>query len=122
MWLMTRYGFFSVAVYKPGVATVRARVRSHLEALCKRLTIPASRIKKSSDRDYEFRLELNQHAWSLHLAELAEEQTWSNFKDEAARYGLKRCTDLTPGRVQRYTSFLHGVWALGLRELKLSKW
>lgn len=106
MWLMTVYGFFSTAVYQPGTVTVRARARRHLEQLVARFPkkLAGCEITFSSDRDYAWRIEVEQVRWSKIVALLAREQTWSNFKQEVDRRGD-----------HEYHSVLLSVWGTMLR-------
>src|SRR6266700_2772783 len=97
MWLFTRHGFYSIAsaanAGKPGdppnpaSVMVRARRRSHLENLQKRFqeTSPYE-IKEWPGRDYRFRIIIPKEIWICVISEPAREQTWSNFKDEAAAF------------------------------------
>ena len=95
MWLFTRYGFYSVACadmkdgsFDPSTMMVRARRKSHLQALQKRFPeLAADEIVMFPGRDYKYRLIVAKDSWIKIVAELASEQTWSNFKAEAARFG-----------------------------------
>jgi len=88
MWLFTRYGFFSVAVFRD-LVVLRARKLLHLENLRRRFRsrIGRRRIAETKLKDYRWRLTLGMGAWLGLLAEIAGEQTWDNFKAEAAAYG-----------------------------------
>ena len=112
MWLFTRYGFFSVVCARrdgghsaksdPDVLMIRARKRSHLENLAARFdTLAEVPILANHGTDYRFRIIVPKAVWKAVLAELTEEQTWSNFKGEAERY-------LPEDR--EYTDSLHRVW------------
>jgi hypothetical protein len=114
MWLFTRYGFYSVACadktdkkdgpLDPATMMVRARRKSHLQALQKRFAqLEASEIVVLKGRDYRYRLFVGKDLWARIVAELASEQTWSNFKNEAARFGGSGSSD--------YVHALHEVWA-----------
>lgn len=63
-------------------------------------------------RDYGFRLIVPKAVWVEALKEMAEEQTWSNFKTEAAKNIGQTGAD--------YTRALHDVWEImyGLQEPK----
>lgn len=112
MWLFTRYGFYSVACAKkkdgsldPSAMMVRARRKSHLEALQKRFAqLAAAEIVMLPGRDYKYRLIVAKDSWIKIVAELASEQTWSNFKNEAARFGGSGDSD--------YVHALHEVWSI----------
>jgi hypothetical protein len=62
-------------------------------------------------RDYRYRLTVPKRVWTDIVAQLAEEQIWSNFKDEVDRFqgaeGLE------------YVDALHETWAL-MRKLQHS--
>ena len=86
---------------------VRARVRKHLTNLKRRFTsLSNSKILVWPGRDYGFRLVVPKRIWVEVLKELAEEQTWSNFKGEAA--ATKAETGST------YIRKLHDVWSVML--------
>lgn len=102
MWLMTIYGFFSTAVYTPGRITVRARVRSHIENLKTRFPQLTGKIVTDRNRDYHFRLTVDQRVWAQVVQLLAAEQTWANFKNKAKSAGLTETA---------YLNALHYVWS-----------
>ena len=92
MWIFTIYGFYSIACAdKPGTkeidpdtVMVQARVKKHLQNLQRRFPVLAkTKILTWLGRDYSFRLIVPKAVWVDALKELAVEQTWSNFKDEA---------------------------------------
>lgn len=90
---------------------VRARVRKHLTNLQQRFPALAdAKILTLPGRDYGYRLIVAKAVWAEALKELAEEQTWSNFKNEAAKNQGKTGAD--------YTRALHDVWEImyGLQE------
>ena len=96
MWIFTRYGFFSIAcanstdgTINPDTVMVRARLHEHLVSLKDRF--PDSELGKAEilswdGRDYRYRIIVPKAAWVAALAELATEQTWSNFKNETSRF------------------------------------
>jgi hypothetical protein len=110
MWLFTRYGFYSIASAKKVDGSldsrsmmVRARVAEHLSNLKKRFSVLAdAEVLTLPERDYRYRLIVPKQVWVSVAAELAEEQEWSNFKDEAARYQGKLGSE--------YIGALHRVW------------
>lgn len=110
MWLFTRYGFFSIACARsangsldPHTLMVRGRRKAHLENLQSRFKqIAAAEIITLPDCDYRYRLIVPKTVWSTVVAELAEEQTWSNFKNEAGRFQGAAGED--------YERALHIVW------------
>jgi hypothetical protein len=54
--------------------------------------------------DYRYRLIIPKASWTAIIGELAQEQEWSNFKNEAAKYQGRS------GR--RYVDALHDVWGV----------
>ena len=115
MWLFTRYGFFSIAcaanadgLPDPQNLMIRARCEGHLLHLQKRFPgISSAEIMQLPERDYRYRIIVPKDAWVQVIDELAREQEWSNFKDEAARF---------QGPAGRgYVSALHRVWEVMYR-------
>jgi hypothetical protein len=112
MWIFTRYGFYSVAcANKPDgsldtqTVMVRARRIAHLRSLQRRFSaLKAGEILTRPDRDYRYRLIVPKTSWVAIIGELAQEQEWSNFKNEAAKY------QGTQGR--DYLRVLHEVWSV----------
>jgi hypothetical protein len=110
MWIFTRYGFYSIAcASKPDGSLdsqsvmVRARCIDHLRSLQKRVpALAVGNILELPNRDYRYRLIIPKAAWTAIVGELAQEQEWSNFKNEAAKY------QGTSGR--GYVQALHDVW------------
>jgi hypothetical protein len=114
MWLFTRYGFYSIAsatsASKPNGPTgpsdvmIRARCRAHIESLRKRFPeLSEYKIREWPNRDYRFRLIIDKETWVRVIAELAREQTWSNFKNEVADFQSKD---------HDYIHALHDVWSI----------
>lgn len=84
---------------------VRARARKHLTNLQQRFPVLAdTKILTLPGRDYGYRIIVAKAVWAEALKELAEEQTWANFKSEAARYQGQTGAD--------YTRALHDVWEI----------
>jgi hypothetical protein len=110
MWIFTRYGFYSVACGRkqngsidPEIMMIRARSREHLEALKSRFPVlETAEIVTLHDRDYRWRLLVSKKVWTEIVGELANEQEWSNFKNEVARY--------QGAGGAAYVDSLHGVW------------
>lgn len=114
MWIFTRYGFVSIACAEEeggrideNMVMVRARVREHLDNLRERFPnteIAKAPILSDAGTDYKFRVVIPKAEWASILHKLAIEQTWSNFKNEAARFArLKRASG-------RYVNALHNIW------------
>ncbi len=115
MWLFTRYGFYSIACadkhdrsLDPGTVMVRARSIDHLRNLQERFpALAAGEILTWPKRDYRYRLILPKKSWVAIIAELAQEQEWSNFKDQAEEFqGVQG---------KRYVRALHDVWSVMYR-------
>jgi hypothetical protein len=112
MWIFTRYGFYSIAcASKPDdsldsqSAMVRSRCISHLESLQTRFPkLAVGKILELPNRDYRYRLIVPKASWTAIVGELAQEQEWSNFKNEATKY------QGTPGK--GYVDALHEVWGV----------
>ena len=110
MWLFTRYGFYSIACANkpdgsvdPLTVMVRARRRLHLNSLMERFPVIAGAgIVVLPHRDYRYRLVVPKAVWVTIMAGLAEEQDWSNFKNETARFQGATGAD--------FVSALHRVW------------
>jgi hypothetical protein len=110
MWLFTRYGFYSTAcASKPDGSRdsdnimVRARCERHLELLKARLPSLASfPILFTPERDYGYRIVVPKPVWAAALYDLASEQDWSNFKNQAQAYQGAAGFE--------YARALHDVW------------
>jgi hypothetical protein len=112
MWLFTRYGFYSVACAQtrtgaldPQTMMIRGRSVAHLNNLKGRFPILADlEIVTLPDRDYRSRLIVPKENWVQIMAELAEEQEWSNFKNEVGRFQGSADPE--------YVHALHSVWSV----------
>lgn len=105
MWLITPVGFFSM-VRKPTdtktqTLTVRARVRSDLEALKAQYLPELGEIQDCAANDYRFRAVASQAAVAQAMARLVQDLDYSNFKDEVARRQGRSRSDL-----------YHDVWSV----------
>jgi 8-oxo-dGTP pyrophosphatase MutT (NUDIX family) len=95
MWIITPLGFFSI-VQKPGDAatdtlTVRARVRSDLDALQAAVLPGLGKITESKSTDYSFRATAPRALVEAAMAKLAAQLDYSNFKNQVAKVqGSKR--------------------------------
>jgi hypothetical protein len=84
---------------------VRARSLAHLQSLQKRFpTLASAEILSWPARDYRYRLITSKQIWVEIVAELAQEQEWSNFKNEVARNQGAGGSD--------YVAALHEVWGV----------
>jgi hypothetical protein len=106
MWIFTKYGFFSASATKrDNKIMIRTREWAHLRNLQKRFaTLCPYVIKESQGTDYQFRLVVPRDLWVEVVAELAREQTWSNFKDEAQKFEKENKQSYA------YVDALHDVW------------
>lgn len=111
MWVFSKIGFYSIACANrpgtneidPNMVMVRARIKKHLQNLRDRFpSLAGVEILVWPGRDYGYRLIIPKAVWVDVLKELAEEQTWNNFKNEAAK---------NHGRTgANYTRALHEIW------------
>ena len=117
MWLFTKYGFYSAVCARqgdgghgqpvdPNRIMVRARLRTHLEALKDRFPdlFGDCEIKEFVGTDYAFRIFVNKSVWSQVLVELTGDMDYDNFKSEVARFQGRDGAD--------YEHSLHEVWSV----------
>lgn len=109
MWLVTRYGFFSIVCAggpngrpHPKLLMVRARKREHLEIL-QDLNVGLGEIVKTPYHDYPFRIIATRGVVDELCRRLAADVNYSNFKKAAAD---------TMDDVD-YDHFLHETWVAG---------
>jgi hypothetical protein len=115
MWIFSIHGFYSIACASkpdgsldPESVMVRARCKDHLRNLQKRFAALAGvEIATTPHRDYRYRMIVPKSVWAKLVAELAEEQEWSNFKNQVAKHQGKAGA--------AYTSALHKVWEIMYR-------
>ena len=109
MWLMTPLGFFSI-VCKPddvggGTLTIRARVKSDLEALRRDFLPRLGPIVEGGGTDYRYRAKAPRSEIADAVAGLVRQIDYSNFKNEvAARQGKQRA--------DRYGQVWHALYDL----------
>ena len=89
MWLMTPFGFFSI-VRKPddvgsGTLTIRARVRSDLEALRKHFLPSLQAIAENASTDCRYRAKAPRAEVAKALEEMVNDLDYDNFKNEVAK-------------------------------------
>jgi hypothetical protein len=117
MWLFTKHGFYSAVCARQGDGKhnqpvdpdrimVRARLRSHLEALKTRFPelFGQNEIWEFVGTDYAFRLFVEKPVWSQVLVGLNDEMDYDNFKSEVAHHQGKAGAD--------YEHALHEVWSV----------
>ena len=120
MWVFTKYGFFSAVCARQGEGghrqsidpdriMVRARVRSHLEAIKERFSdlLASCDIKEFVGTDYAYRLFMDKPVWSQVLVGLNEDLDYDNFKSEVGRFQGREGA--------AYEHSLHEVWAVMYR-------
>ena len=115
MWLMTRYGFFSIGcAWKtetdntphPDLMMIRARSKAHLVNLQDRFkALGKYDITETQDTDYPCRIIASKSDIANMLSQLLEEIDYCNFKDEVPN---------TLPNDARYHHFLLRVWSEGL--------
>jgi hypothetical protein len=117
MWLFTKHGFYSAVCVRQGdgshgqpvdsdLIMVRARVRSHLDALKERFPdlLAECEIKDFPGTDYAFRIFVDKPVWSQVLVGLNEEMDYDNFKSKVARH--------QGSEGAAYEHSLHEVWSV----------
>ena len=124
MWVFTKDGFVSVACASKqngkideDTVMVRARSRQHLLNLRERFPdteLGKAEILSSAGTDYEYRLIVPKGVWASILSELATEQTWSNFKNEASRFATQK--KMAHGYVHALHDIWRIMWTFGNRE------
>ena len=115
MWLMTKYGFFSIGcAWKtetdntphPDLMMIRARSKAHLVNLQDRFkAFGKYAITETQDTDYPCRIIASKSDIANMLSQLLEEIDYCNFKDEVPN---------TLPNDARYHHFLLRVWSEGL--------
>jgi hypothetical protein len=113
MWIFTRYGFYSVVCARqgggskpdPDLLMVRARVLAHIENLQGRFPALAGyAVRSDLGTDYRYRIIVPKTVWKEAAAAMAEELSYSNFKNEAARFLGDNGRD--------YVHALHEIWGV----------
>ena len=100
MWLMTKFGFYSIVRKDEGRFHIRSREKVDIENLVKRVPLPEAEILKSNTADYRFRVIVGQKEMLTVLEFLGNELDYGNFKD---------CIDRTPGQLHKP---YHEVWGV----------
>lgn len=106
MWLMTKYGFYSVVQHKadPDMVLVRARAYTDLDNLlglaieCEIDAADLPPIIETLDADYAYRLFMDREVWETLALALASEIDYPNFKAAV------------PGDTRRLQAY-HRIWA-----------
>ncbi len=89
MWLLTPLGFFSI-VRKPddvgaGTLTIRARVKSDLEALREHCLPNLGVIEENAGTDYRYRAKAQRGQVAEAFAQLVQDLDYDNFKNEVVK-------------------------------------
>jgi hypothetical protein len=107
MWLMTKYGFYSVVQHRdrPDRYLIRARDKRHLETLLDAFSgqLNGPTITELTQADYRYRIEVDRSIAAEVFSRLFQSIDYPNFKDAVAK---------TQGH-STYTDFLLNVWSLG---------
>lgn len=116
MWIMTKYGFFSIVsawtdqtdqTPHPDNLMIRARKKDHLENLLDNYSaLTDCEILETASTDYKYRIITDKNIASSVLNDLVNSIDYINFKDECHR---ARPED------QEYETFLHQVWYSGVQ-------
>ena len=85
MWLMTKYGFYSIVQKRPEEYHVRGRERKDIENLVAGVPLLKSGIKESANTDYGVRIIVGKSDVLAILNFLGENLDYSNFKDKIDR-------------------------------------
>ena len=106
MWLVTRYGFFSV-VQKPGDKdlTIRARTRADLEELRRQYLPEMGAIRTGEGTDYRYRASATHTAFSEAVHRTIVDIDYANFKNTVS-------AEQGPERAHVYSRVWDNLWAL----------
>jgi hypothetical protein len=80
MWLMTKYGFYSIVQKQTGEYHVRSRERQDIENLMPHLGLAQGEIIESERSDYAFRIIVKKEDVEAILKFLGETIDYDNFK------------------------------------------
>jgi hypothetical protein len=89
VWLLTPLGFFSIVRKADDVGgktmTIRARVKTDLEALRVRYLPGLKEIKENAGSDYRYRAKAPRDQVAAALAQMVQDIDYANFKSEVAK-------------------------------------
>ncbi len=111
MWMFTNFGFFSAVSAKLDSGKidlrricVRARLKQHLESLCKKFKkeLHGIQITESTHTDYRFRILLSKKKWTEIVSKIADDIDYCNYKDS-----IEKATN-TP----EFHAALFSVWGV----------
>lgn len=100
MWLMTKYGFYSIVQKEPGTYHIRARERHDLENLIELVPLKKVGLVETKLSDYHFRIIVRRDTVLAILAFLGDTLDYDNFKD---------CIGKTPDQAHKP---YHEVWGV----------
>lgn len=84
MWLMTKYGFYSIVQKQPNVYHVRSRERHDLQNLIDKVPLPGCLISESKSTDYLARIIVDRDVVMKILRLLGSTLDYDNFKQQVA--------------------------------------
>jgi hypothetical protein len=82
MWLMTKYGFYSIVQKTPGEYHVRSREMKDIENLVKHVPLPNADLKNTTGKDYAARIVVTADEVLAIVKFLSENIDYHNFKDK----------------------------------------
>ena len=85
MWLMTKYGFYSIVQKQPNVYHIRSRERKDIDNLVNYVPLPDAMIMESDHTDYAVRIIVGQEEVLAVLEFLGENLDYDNFKAKIDR-------------------------------------
>jgi hypothetical protein len=89
MWLITPTGFFSIVCktgdLEAGTLTIRARVKSDLQALRDQGLPSLGNVTENEGTDYPYRAKAKRSDVAKALAQMVEQVDYDNFKNEVAK-------------------------------------
>jgi hypothetical protein len=115
MWIFATTGFYSAVCprsdgghggeIETDKVMVRARVRGHIEALqAKFPALGEAELTETPHADYRYRIIVPKEAWAGAVAEMIQEQEYTNFKNAAA--------EAQGANDGGYVHALHEVWGV----------
>ena len=81
MWLMTKYGFYSIEQKEPGKYHVRSREIRDIENLLQHVALPNIQIVDTTGDDYSARIVVGKNEWLNILNFLGSNIDYENFSD-----------------------------------------
>lgn len=106
MWLMTKYGFYSIVQKKPNEFHVRSREKADLENLVKYVPLSEAEVSSSLSADYAYRIVVGKEEVLAILNFLGNTLDYDNFKDMIHR---------TPNQTHKHNSYAD-IWSIMARD------